>query len=171
MRVKKYPGEAGNAYSASKYLYNSINVTKNNTIASSGIANEGIDFTPDEEHRGGVIVLSTDVNAKVLDSNKFINWIKQKAHTLNNRINGVKKIDTTSVKHNLLGWTVGKFLSGRYHSNKTGKTYGENSLSVELIGVTSNELISIAEELCKKFEQESVLVKDYNNGSVYFISD
>ena len=60
-------------------------------------------------------------------------------------------------QHDLVGWTIGKYLNGRYFSTETGKQYSEDSLSLEIIGIDTNEMIKIAEELCKVFDQESVL--------------
>ena len=49
--------------------------------------------------------------------------------------------------------------------------YGEKSLSVEIIGIDTDTLIKIAEQLCETFMQESVLVKDYSTGRVMFVDN
>lgn len=49
--------------------------------------------------------------------------------------------------------------------------YGEDSLSVEIIGVDTDTLIKIAEELCVAFIQESCLVKDYSTNRVFFVDN
>jgi len=156
--VEELIGNSGNSYSSSKFLLNSIKSLS-----------EAVDFEVDDNQKGGVIVFSTDVNAIPQSSNKIVNWIKQKAMTLNNRINSAKKIDKISQEHNLVGWTIGKALNGRYTA-KNGTPFGENSLSVEIVGVDSNTLIDIATQLCKEFDQESVLVKDYTNNKIYFVN-
>lgn len=65
---------------------------------------------------------------------------------------------------------MGKYLSGRYTS-KNGKVFSENSLSLELVGADIDTLISVAEDLCKEFNQELVLVKDYSSSRVFFVQD
>lgn len=152
------------AYSISRQLDKAICYNKNKVIAVS----EGIQFEPESNQKGGIIVFSVEVNAEELSSNKLVNWFKQKFATFKNKLFKNRKIDNIANKHNLVGWTIGKFLNGRYTA-KNGKTYSEDSLSVEIIGVTFEELIEIAEELCIEFLQESVLVKDYSSGRIVFI--
>ena len=166
--IDELPGDNGNAYSASKYLYHAIKVTDENTIAKGGIFEEAVEWQPKDRERGGVIIFSTDVNAKKLDDRVVINWLKQKTKTIENRLTYTSKIDKIANKNELIGWTVGKYLDGRYKA-KNGKTYGENSLSVEIIGVDTNKLLKIADELCNLFVQETVLVKDYSTGNIFFV--
>ena len=167
--VEERPGDNGNAYSSSKYLYHQIKVDENKIIAKCESLNEAVDWEVPEELLGGIIVLSTDVNAVELDTNRFINWIKQKYTTIKNRLLFNKKIDKIAQSHDLVGWTVGRFLNGRYTS-KRGAVFSENSLSVEIVGVTVEQLIGVAEELCSNFNQETVLVKSYSNKHIYFVN-
>ena len=157
-----------NAYSASKYLYKAIKMNPSKIIESS-IISEGIEFEPAETEQGGMIIFSTEVNAVELAKNKFINWIKQKVESLKNKFQSYKKIDELAKKYDLVGWTVGKFLSGRY-TGRDGKVYDENSLSVEVVGIDTETLISLAEDICREFGQESVMVKDYNNKKILFVN-
>lgn len=158
--VKQYDG----AYSLSRYLNRAIAYNKNKVIAVS----EAIQFEPDSEHKGGMIIFSTEVNAENMSSNRLIKFLKQKFASFKNKLYSYKKIDNIANNYNLVGWTVGKFLSGRYTA-KNGKTYSEDSLSVEIIGIDTDELNNIAEDLCIEFLQESVLIKNYNENRIYFI--
>ena len=160
----------GNAYSSNRYLYKAIRFDESRMIASSFNVNEGIQFEPSDNEKGGIIVFSEEVNAVQLHPNKVINWIKQKVATLNNWMRSTKTIDKIAQKHDLVGWTVGKYLTGRYTA-KNGKTYGEKSLSVEIIGVDTDTMIQIAEELCEAFKQESVLLKDYSSNRIIFVDN
>jgi hypothetical protein len=63
-------------------------------------------------------------------------------------------------RHEPLCWTVGKFFSGRY-TDKNGQVYSEDSLSVEIIGISDDELTETTEELCRTFSLDSVLIKSY----------
>lgn len=142
-----------------------IKRTKENVLYLS----EGIDWDVPNEEKGGIIVFSTDVNAVELDKNKFLNFFKQKIVTILNRFKATSKIDKIANENDLVGWTIGKYLNGRYKA-KNGKNFGENSLSVELIGISFEKLVSIAETICKDFKQECVLVKSYENGKVLFVN-
>lgn len=144
-----------------------IRYSKEKTIFSP--LNEAIDFEPDENKKGGIIVFSTEVNALKQSNNSIINWLKQKMMSISNRLNATKKIDKIATDNNLVGWTIGKYLDGRYKA-KNGKTYGENSLSIMIVGVTFDTLIQIAEALCKSFTQEAVLVKDFSSGRILFVN-
>lgn len=133
------------------------------------LISEGIDFEPEENEKGGIIVFSTDVNAVEFSPNKIKNWLKQKIATISNRFQSTKKIDKIADKHQLIGWTIGHYLDGRYKA-KNGKMFGENSLSVEIIGVDFDKLLHIAEDICKDFKQESVLLQDFSSGRVLFVN-
>lgn len=167
--VSVLPGANGNAYSASKRLYESIKKTPSNIIASSSALNEAVDWEVPNDEKGGIIVFSEEVNAIELSDNKLINWLKQKTKTAENKLFYKKKIDTIANKYSLVGWTVGKFLDGRYTA-KNGKQFGEQSLSVEIVGVTVDTLIDIATDLAREFIQETVLVKDYSGGKIMFVN-
>lgn len=146
-----------------------INVTEDKVLFKSDtLLTERIGYTPDADKKGGIIVFSTDVNAVKLDGNSVLNFIKQKVATIVNRLNAKKKIDKIAVSNALVGWTIGRYLEGRYTA-KNRKQYGENSISVEIIGVDSDTLVKIAESLLSAFSQEAVLVKDYSSNGVYFI--
>lgn len=157
-----------NAYSASKYLYKAIRINPNKIIDKS-VINEAIEFELTEDAQGGMIIFSTEVNAMELSTNKFLNWIKQKVESIKNKFKSYNKIDSLAKKYDLVGWTVGKFLNGRY-TGRDGKIYDENSLSVEVVGIDSDTLIKLAEDLCREFNQESVLVKNYNTKKILFVN-
>lgn len=163
-----YNGKSGGAYRASRYLAEAIS-SKNKIPIYSSMLNEGIQFEPSEHNKGGIIVFSTDVNSEKQSENRFINFLKQKMKTISNRLNATKKIDKIAAKNKLVGWTIGYYLNGRYTSPKNGKQYGENSLSLEIIGVDFETLYTIAMEICDSFSQESVLLKDFSSGRVLFV--
>ena len=70
--------------------------------------------------------------------------------------------------NDIFAWTVGKYLHGRYKA-KDGTVFDENSISVELLNVSIDTIISFAEELCKEFSQETVLVKLYGEDRILFV--
>lgn len=70
--------------------------------------------------------------------------------------------------NDIFAWTVGKYLHGRYKA-KDGTIFDENSISVELLNVSVDTIISFAEELCKEFSQETVLVKLYGEDRILFV--
>ncbi len=162
--------ERRNSYSLSRMLEKSIRFDENKMLSYGGCFSEGIMFEPSEKEKGGIIVFSQEVNAVRLSQNKLINFVKQKLETIKNRLSGKKKIDKIADDNELIGWTVGNYLDGRYKA-KNGKMYGEKSLSVEIIGIDTDILIKIAEQLCDAFMQESVLVKDYSTGRIMFVDN
>ena len=149
-------------YNGGRYI--SFNVTPKNIILR-----EAIDWEVPDNERGGIISLSTDVNAVQLSDNKLINAIKQFILTWKQRLTYSEKVDKVAQKHQLVGWTIGKFLNGRY-TGKNGDVFDENSISIEVVGVESAKLIEIAEDFCREFNQESVLLKDYNSGKILFVN-
>jgi len=134
------------------------------------LLSEGIQFEPSSNKKGGVIVFSTDINAVELSPNKLRNWIKQKIFTLRNRLRTTKMLDLIVGRSSdrIEGWTIGHYFDGRYRA-KNGNTFGEKSLSLEIIGIEFNALLKIAEEICKEFKQESVLLRDFSTGRILFV--
>lgn len=123
------------------------------------------------KYKGGLIVFSTDVNAVQMSENAIVNWIKQKLTTLKQRLMH-KKMMTDTIKRydEVYGFTIGNFMSGRYKS-ESGKIFDEHSMSVEIIGIPRDTLFDIADELMKAFNQESVLVKDYESNNIAFLDN
>jgi hypothetical protein len=128
---------------------------------------EDISYQFDE--KGGIIVFSTDVNAIKSSDNRLVNWLKNKVETYKNRFSYNKKINTVINKHeDVYGITIGNFVKGRYKADD-GSMYDEKSMSIEIIGVSTETLNSIAEDLAKEFKQETVLVKNYETNLIYLV--
>lgn len=124
-----------------------------------------------EKEKGGIITFSTNVNALKLSKNKLLNFIKKKIKTFKNIVLKDKKINKIISKHEeVRGVTIGNFVKGRYKA-ADGSLYDEKSISIEIIGIEKEMLISIAEEFAKEFIQETVLVKDYSNNRIYLVKD
>ena len=65
-------------------------------------------------------------------------------------------------------WITGAFLKGRY-TDRNGTVYSEDSLSIEIIGVSDYVLTEIGEELCRAYNLKSVLVKYYSERNLICI--
>lgn len=123
----------------------------------------------DKAEKGGIIVFSTDVNAVEQSENKIIDWCMEKYKAIKNPMRNETMQDKTANSDGITAMTVGKYLQGRYRPQKDGSFFTENSVSVEILGVSDNELFVLAEDIRKEFQQESVLVKSYLDGGVYFV--
>lgn len=64
------------------------------------------------------------------------------------------------------GYTVGHAFRGKY-LGQNGKLYDEKSFTIEITGVSSRDLLRIAEQLSAAFGREAVLVKDLNKDKIY----
>jgi hypothetical protein len=117
--------------------------------------------------RGGTIVFSTDVNSLELSKSAFKNRLMQIYETFKNRRFALKMLDKVRRRNDVYAWTIGRYLVGTYTGND-GKTYNENSISIDVVGIGKDTLFKIAEQLKDEFKQESVLVKWDNQ--VYFVS-
>lgn len=138
--------------------------------SSNDVLTENIDIKFSDRSKGGIILFSVEVNANEQSTHKIIDYVCKKLKTLSNKLTYKSKIDTIAKQHDLVGWTIGKYLNSRYFSKETNKQYSEDSLSLEIIGIDTNEMIEISEELCKIFDQESVLLKDYSTNDIMLIS-
>ena len=160
------------AYNKDRYyasiLRDWINV--DDIIYNESLVDEARNFDAvPKEKRGGIITFSRDMNSTQMSENKYISFFKQKLVTLVNRLSALKRIDKVAQDFKLEGWTITKGLHGKYVDRKTGVVFDEKSLSVELVGITTDTLLDTAENLCTEFQQQSVLVKSYENGDIWFV--
>ena len=122
----------------------------------------------EQDGYGGAIVFSTDVNSVELSKWGFKNWLVQKWKTLTNRFKSMKVLDKLRKKNDIYAWTVGKGFHGVY-TGKNGKTFDENSIVLDIIGQKFSKVVKVAKEICEEFDQECVMVKDYETNQIYFI--
>lgn len=126
-----------------------------------------IDYTFD--NKGGTIVFSVNVNAVSQSKNKLLNVIKNNIETIKNTLFKSDKINKVLKKHEgVYGVTIGNFVKGRYKA-ADGTLYDERSMSIEILGITSDVLNNIAKDLADEFKQETVLVKNYENNKIYLV--
>lgn len=120
-------------------------------------------------YRGGVIVLSTDVNAEEMSRNALMGKVKQIVVTYGNRLRKGRVIreplDGEGTEH-IGAYSVGRSFTGKFVGDKE-EVYDEKSLSVEVNGFSGRSLLKFAEMLADVFRQETVLVKDLNTGKIY----
>jgi hypothetical protein len=67
-----------------------------------------------------------------------------------------------------IGNTAGHAFRGKYLA-QNGKLYDEKSYTVVINGISSRDLLRIAEQLSAAFDQEAVLVKDMNKNKIYLV--
>lgn len=96
------------------------------------------------KYRGGVITFPVDNNAILLSE------LIQEA---------VSQFDAHS---------VGNFFKGKF-VGESGEVYDETSLSIDVNGLSSESLTQLAENIAERFHQETVLVKDLNNGKIFLV--
>lgn len=121
---------------------------------------------------GGQIVMSTDVNAEV--GAGFKGWAKGFMKTWWNRLMRSSKIDEEikrllSEKGLDTGWSIGNLFRGRYFSPKNDQMFNEKSFAVEIRGVPFKFVKDVGEALRKKFDQEAVLLVNFENNRTYLL--
>lgn len=135
------------------------------------------------DYRGGIIIFSTDVNSLDISTNRILNWVKKKFKSLKNRFFSKSKLSKVINKFNrddkrvgdvdiedyIGAFSIGNFFSGRYIGDNN-KVFDENSLSIEINGISSEGLIYLGEEIAMEFEQETVLVKDLNKNRIFLVN-
>ncbi len=134
------------------------------------------------DYRGGIIIFSTDVNSLDINTNRILNWVKKKFKSLKirffskskltkviNKFNqDDKRVGDIDVEDHIGAFSIGNFFYGRYFSDNK-KVFDENSLSIEINGISSEGLIYLGEEIAMEFEQEKVLVKDLNKNKIFLV--
>ena len=143
-----------NVKDLTKKRVNWLNAAFNDSMLNAFVVSEDsviertenvIDYELADEVKGGIIVFSVDVSVAPVIKNKI------------------------TEKHNISHWSIGNFFKGKY-TDKSGGVFTEKSLSVEVIGVTCEQLIEIVEDLCKEFKQVTVLVKSYSTNKILLIT-
>lgn len=127
-----------------------------------------------KNERGGVITLSTDVNA-IFNSKTFKdkvkNWFVSFYETMKNRLTKNKKISKYLKALELMktkGFTIGNFMQGSYIDHD-GKQWDEKSFNVIINGIDNNTLNIVATGLADLFNQQSVMVHRYSDGETYLL--
>ena len=132
-----------NAYSGLAHMYAAIRV-ENSPIFTNNIK-DIMDLEVPADMKGGIIVFPKQANIML------------------------SEVESIAQRHEPLGWTIGKDLKGRY-TDKNGKVYSEDSLSIEIIGISDDALTETAEELLKEFILESILIKSYfGRNQIYIV--
>lgn len=127
-----------------------------------------------QSERGGVITLSTDVNAVYNGKtfkDKIKNWFSSSIQTLKNRTSKNKKVSNYLKGLETMrnkGFSIGKFMQGSYIDHD-GKQWDEKSFNVTINGIDNNTLNAIATGLADLFNQQAVLVHRYTDGETYLL--
>ena len=123
-----------NAYSALAHMYAAISV-ENRPVFATVIKAATKREVPDDM-KGGIIVFPQGADAELSDIKQIVQ------------------------KHDTAGWTIGSFFKGHL-TRKDGIVYSEDSLSVEIIGVSVDALTDAATDFYTSFSLKSVLIKYY----------
>ena len=144
---------------------------------NSFIMDETIHDEPNHsgKFKGGVIVFPVGVHAETMSANNLKNEICQFWTTLEQRHNKSSIIHKLTrlfhdepqlVDEQIYRCRVGSFFKGQYRSDDR-TLFDENSIAVQVNGITADSLLLLAEYLCKSFRQATVLVKDFYADGIY----
>jgi hypothetical protein len=122
--------------------------------------------------KGGMILLSTDVNAT--SGITFLDRFAAKISTWRQRLFRTWLVDKT-IREQLdhfgvaIGWSIGPTIKGRYYDPEQRILYLERSFQVEILDAPDPILRAIAEELRQLFHQREVILKNYETGEIEHI--
>jgi len=121
---------------------------------------------------GGMIIMSTDVNA--MAGGGLTGKLKALVKTTLNRLfrsDKAKKVIKDFFKSwgMSAGMSIGRSFNGVFYDADEDVTYDENSFTVDLKGVPFPLVSAIGASLAKAFDQKSVLVEDNRSGTVFEI--
>lgn len=73
-------------------------------------------------------------------------------------------------KYNVTGYIVDRAMCGRYIEQRQYIKFDKKSLTIELMGLSDEQSIKLAKDLCNVLEQQSVLVRSINTKSIWCIT-
>ena len=124
--------------------------------------------------RGGIILLSTDVNATVgshiaarIGAKLRTFWQKWRKERLVDRI----ILEQLSKAGVAIGWSIGPNHLGRYFDPEKNVVYAEQSFAVEILDAPYPLLQTIAEALRRTFQQQEIILRSYDTGDAVHIRD
>lgn len=124
------------------------------------------------EHKGGQIVFSTDVNATAQGKGilgRLGAFVKRTVETTLNRLFAKKKVKDIMKAKDIYAYSIGNFFRGNYYDKAANKQWSEKSLAVEIIGVSPDVLQELGQAIMSEFDQQSVLIKEYDTGRIYLL--
>ena len=131
------------------------------------LVNRKIKIDPVAKYKyGGVINFSYEVNALNISSDQKENKKLQQKITKYNH-NHAKEMLLPLCKRFNTGMSIHP--NAGLYIGEDDQFYDEGSFEVRIIGVNSSQLKKIAEEICSMFIQESVLVRDEIQKTIYFL--
>lgn len=121
------------------------------------------------DKKGGVIIFPAPVNAERMNKGQLSQYLIKNLDTINNFLFEQKNIDFILERDDIsVGCSIGNFFNGRYYS-RNGQLYSNESVTVELNNIDFDELVLIAENLCRFLKQDSVLIKDSSSFKMIYI--
>lgn len=167
-------------------MYNEIYVNENSFVRSplteSFLHEDVRDIQGNyEKYQGGMITFSTDVNDYLenIDTGTIKKFLMKlyystmnhifRERMLTNMIREWQKALGPKGEKFFGGFTIGKGFKGRWVNPKSKKVFDERSFTIELGGLPSELLLLFATQLCQKFKQDSVLVKDFNTDRIFYV--
>jgi hypothetical protein len=122
--------------------------------------------------KGGMILLSTDVNAT--GGTGIRSWLAAKLRTSWQRQRRAGLVDQVILEQLAkaglaVGWSIGATVVGRYYDPEQKVLYVERSFSVEILDAPYPLLRAIAENLRRAFRQQEVILKSYDTAQAEHI--
>lgn len=130
----------------------------------------------DKQFRGGVMVFPADKHPVILPALGLLENVIVRAMTLfrqrfsfrniGRRFRNILRKGRAGERHSV-EYVVGHFFTGHYVGGN-GSIFCKESMSIELNGLSTHDLLCLAEFLCKLFGQKAVLVKEFERGRLYW---
>lgn len=162
-----------------RYSYKKLESNVYYNIFNRRKLNESTVKTYIEEEKGGMIIFSPVVN-QIIDKKykdkkkglfiKLKKWFDKNKKTKKNNIFKEKALDKIIDIKGDIGFTAGYLFKGRY-ADKKKNVFDEKSLSVEIIGLSKNELIGLTEKIANDFQQDTMLVKSYSDNKISLVNN
>lgn len=135
-----------------KHLFNGAEPKKYYTLSKEETTPAEIQNMKLRPNKGGILVFPNDFDITKRYAENFHDiFLNRTIKTIFQKYN------------NEILWCLGRRYQGVYKNKPRGKIFNASSITLEILGLNSVDLINISVKLAVQFQQPIVLIKDLNN--------
>lgn len=115
------------------------------------------DIEHTDHDKGGIVVLRSNIDRMKIGNLNIVDFINEHITSILTHM-GVKA-----------KWSIGYYMNGLFRDSR-GIVFDGDSLCIELLGPTDNQLLVFSQILCDSLNQYGLLIKSYEQSAILYLS-